>query len=47
MVYMSKYSIYVLRLDLRWLTLSNREKVNYIFVILDEIYNFVDNNFFI
>jgi hypothetical protein len=44
---MSKYSIYVLRLDLRWLTLLNREKVNYIFVILDEIYNFVDNNFFI
>jgi len=36
---MSKYSIYILGLDLRWLTMLNGDKVNIKVVVLDEIYN--------
>jgi hypothetical protein len=37
---MSKYSMQVLRSGLRWLTVSNKDKVNIKVVVLDGIYNF-------
>jgi hypothetical protein len=40
MIYTHKYSICVLRLDLIWLTMSNKDKVNNIVtvIVVDEIY---------
>jgi len=47
MVYMSMYSIIVLGSDLRWLPILNGYRINIKVVILDKIYNFAINNFFI
>jgi hypothetical protein len=44
---MSKYSIYIFGSDLRWLTMSNKDKVNIKVVTIDEIYHFIVNNLFI
>ena len=44
---MSKYSILVLGSDLRWLPILNGDRINIKVVILDKIYNFAINNFFI
>jgi len=38
---MSKYLIQALILDLRWLTISNGDKINIKVVVLDDIYNFI------
>jgi len=46
MVYKFTYSIQVLILDLRGLTMSNGYKVHMEVVVLDKSYNFTVNNFF-